>query len=65
MSKEFYIVEEDCILCGTCASICPECFQFDEETMDHAEVISFDCPEDTVQEAIDSCPAQCIFWKDE
>jgi len=65
MSKEFYIVAEDCISCGTCASICPECFHLDEETMEHAEVINFDCPEDLIQEAIDSCPVQCIFWKDE
>jgi ferredoxin len=27
-----------------------------------AEVISFDCPEAEVQEAVDSCPAQCIHW---
>jgi ferredoxin len=30
--------------------------------MAHAEVISLNCPEDQIQEAMDSCPAVCIHW---
>lgn len=64
MAKEFYIVPEDCIACGTCNSIAPGCFRFEEGVTDTAEVISYDCPESLVQEAIDSCPGQCIFWRE-
>lgn len=64
MAKEFYIDEDECIACGTCAETCPQCFRFEEE-MDVAEVTGFDCPEAEVQEAIDLCPAQCIHWEGE
>jgi ferredoxin len=61
MSKEFDIDQDECIACGTCAELCPNCFKF-EEGMESADVKSFDCPEDEIQEAIDNCPAQCIYW---
>ena len=64
MAREFYIDTDECIADGSCADICPDCFRF-EEDMDAAEVISFDCPEDLIQEAMDSCPAECIHWADE
>lgn len=64
MAREFYIVDEDCIADGSCAEICPDCFRF-EEGMEVAQVISFDCPEDVVQEAMDACPGECIHWKEE
>jgi len=64
MAREFYIVEDECIACGTCAETCPNCFHF-EEGMDVAQVKGFDCPEDEIEEAIDNCPAQCIHWQDE
>jgi ferredoxin len=61
MPKKFEIDEDECISCGTCAELCPGCFKY-EEGLGPAEVISFDCPEAEVQEAVDSCPAQCIHW---
>lgn len=64
MAREFYIDEDECIACGSCAETCPGCFRY-EEGMDVAQVIDFDCPEDEIQEAMDLCPAQCIHWQDE
>lgn len=64
MARKFYIDQDECIADGSCAEICPECFRF-EEDMDAAEVISFDCPEATVQQAIEECPAQCIHWQED
>jgi len=61
MPEKFYIVAEECISCGTCAEICPDCFKY-EDSMEHAEVTGFDCPKDQIEEAIDSCPAACIHW---
>lgn len=64
MAKPFYIDEDECIADGSCADICPECFSF-EEGMNAAKVISFDCDEDLIEEAMDNCPAQCIHWGEE
>jgi ferredoxin len=63
MAKEFYIKQEECISCGTCAELCPNCFTLEDGMA--AEVVSFDCPEDDIQEAMDSCPSQCIDWSDD
>lgn len=64
MAREFYIDDDECIACGTCAETCADCFRF-EEGMDVAQVTGFDCPVEEIQEAMDICPAQCIHWKDE
>ncbi len=55
-----YIDEEECIGCGTCEDLCPEVFRLNEET-DKAEVIKPEGgPEDQIEEAIESCPVECI-----
>lgn len=63
---KFPVIDQDtCIACGTCQEICPEAFQVNEEA-EHAEVINpTGCPEETIQEAIDSCPVQAISWEEE
>lgn len=63
MAKEFYIDDEECISCGSCAEICPECFHYEEGAI--ANVVSFDCDEELVEEAMESCPVQCIHWEGE
>jgi ferredoxin len=64
MIKLFYIDEEECIGDGSCAEICPDCFSF-EDGMATAKVISFDCEEELVEEAMENCPAQCIHYEGE
>lgn len=64
MAKAVYLVEDECTGCGLCEEICPDVFKLNEET-DTAQVIKSEGgPEDLIQEAIDSCPAQCIHWKE-
>jgi ferredoxin len=64
MAKRVYIDEEECIGCGTCEEICDEVFKLNEDT-DEAEVIKPEGgPEDLIQEAIDSCPVECIYWEE-
>ena len=64
MSRVVYLVEEECIGCGMCQDTCPEVFKLNEET-NVAEVIKPEGgPEDLIQEAIDSCPVECIHWKE-
>jgi ferredoxin len=62
MNEQFYIDEEECIACGSCAEICPDCFRL-EEGMRVAEVVGFDCEGELIEEAMETCPAQCIHWK--
>ncbi len=64
MSRVVYIVEEECIACGMCEEICPEVFKLNEER-NVAEVLKPEGgPENLVQEAINSCPVECIHWKE-
>jgi ferredoxin len=59
-----YIDEEEGIGCGTCEEICDEVFRLNNETY-KAEVIKPEGgPEDLIQEAIDSCPVECIHWEE-
>jgi len=64
MARRVYIEEEECIGCGSCAEICWEVFVLHEDT-EKAEVIQPEGgPEDLIQEAIDTCPVQCIHWEE-
>ena len=63
MSKRVYIDEEECIGCGTCEELCGEVFRLNGET-EKAEVVKpVGGPEDLIQDAIDSCPVECIYWE--
>jgi ferredoxin len=59
------IDEDECIGCGTCEEICPEVFRYDSER-EKAEVIKPEGgPQGLIGEAIDSCPASCIYEDEE
>lgn len=64
MAKNVVIDEEACTGCGTCAAIAEECFALNEET-EKAYVTDINaCSEESVQEAIDTCPEEAIAWAD-
>ncbi len=64
MTRRVYVDEDVCIGCGTCEGICPEVFRLNEEKA-VSEVIKPDGgPEDLIRDAIDSCPAQAISWRE-
>lgn len=64
MGRQVYIDEEECIGCGSCEEICQEVFELNEET-EKAEVIKPEGgPEDLIEEAMESCPVECIHWKE-
>lgn len=62
--KAPYIVESECIACGSCEEICPEVFKVDEQA-GYAIVINQGGDPDKIQEAMDTCPTECIHWEDE
>ncbi len=56
-----YSVNENCISCGLCESICPEVFRLEDDEL--ARVIMEDVDEslvDTADEAMNSCPVDAI-----
>ncbi|EPR30503.1 4Fe-4S ferredoxin iron-sulfur binding domain-containing protein [Alkalidesulfovibrio alkalitolerans DSM 16529] len=63
MGKNVVIDEDACIGCETCVELAPNTFAFNE-SVGKAYVTNPDGnSEDEIQEAIDTCPAQCISWE--
>jgi ferredoxin len=59
-----YVDEVTCIGCKHCAHVAPNTFYI-ESDYGRSRVISQDSdPEDLVQEAMDTCPVNCIHWVD-
>lgn len=62
--KGVYVDEITCIGCKHCAHVARNTFYIEEE-YGRSRVIRQDGdPEDIVQEAIDTCPVDCIHWVD-
>lgn len=64
MAKVVVIDQDECIGCESCVEIAPEVFGFDEETEKAYVIDSSAAPEETIQECIDSCPSECIYWSE-
>jgi len=55
---------ECCIGCGACADLCPEVFSMDDRTR-KARVVIFEVTDRScIEEAIRTCPTECISWED-
>jgi ferredoxin len=64
MAIRVVIDERECDGCETCVALCPEVFELDED----AEVVKVINPEadaDCIEDAIDACPAECIYWEED
>ena len=62
--KGVYVDELTCIGCKNCAHVARNTFYIEPEH-GRARAISQDGdPEDVIQEAIDTCPVDCIHWVD-
>jgi ferredoxin len=62
MARAPVVDQEECISCGVCVDVCPEVFRLNDR--DVSEVYNLTgAPEEKIQEAIDSCPVQCIHWE--
>lgn len=62
MGRIVVIDFDECIGCETCVEVCPDVFDFDTET--EKAVVSDEESEDEecIEEAIESCPVDCIHW---
>lgn len=64
MTRSVYIDEDECIGCGSCEEICPEVFKLNEDT-EKPEIIKPEGgPEDLIEEAMETCPVECIHWEE-
>jgi len=64
MGRKLVIDADECTGCETCVELCPEVFEFDEETETARVILPEGGPEDCIEEAIDSCPVECIYWEE-
>lgn len=51
---------DECIGCEACVEACPEVFAFNDDEEKAYVVEGADADADCVEEAIASCPAECI-----
>ncbi|AEI13839.1 4Fe-4S ferredoxin iron-sulfur binding domain protein [Flexistipes sinusarabici DSM 4947] len=56
--------QEECIGYRACVEICEEVFGFNEDEEKAYVIKPEGGPEEEIQEAIDSCPTDCIYWED-
>ena len=62
MAREVEVDQDICIGCGLCASIAPEVFRLNDNGVSEVHNQS-GVEEEKIQEAIDSCPVNCIHWR--
>ena len=55
--KKVTIDKSKCIGCGTCASLCEQCFEIKDGLADY---IGSDCPDCELEEVAESCPVEAI-----
>ncbi len=63
MSKNLILDQEECIGCESCVEICPDVFGFDADSEKAYVIDSQAASNHAIQEAVDSCPVECIFWE--
>lgn len=52
----------ECIGCGACVDLCPAVFMLNDATVCELRSDDVDDPQ-CVQEAIDTCPVECLHWE--
>lgn len=64
MSRQVVLDEECCLGCETCVELCPEVFAMDSEKEKAYVITGAAGDEACIEEAMASCPAECISWED-
>lgn len=60
MSEKIVIDQDECLGCEACVEICPNAFVIDEDEGKAVVKDGADAADECVDEAIASCPAECI-----
>lgn len=56
-----WVEADECIGCQVCTEVCPDVFEFDDDEGKATVIEAADFEADCIEEAIASCPAECIF----
>ena len=64
MGKKVVIDTGECVGCESCVELCPEVFEMDEEAEKAKVILPEGGDEDCIEEAIATCPSECISWED-
>ncbi len=64
MGKIVVIDTDECIGCESCVELCPEVFAFNEEEEKAEVILPQGGPEDCIEEAMETCPTECIHYKE-
>jgi ferredoxin len=64
MAKRVIIDTEECIGCESCVELCPEVFAFNEDEEKAEVILSEGGSEECIEEAMTSCPVECIHWEE-
>lgn len=65
MAKIVVIDQDECTGCETCVELCSEVFAFNENEQKAEVVLPEGGPEDCIEEAIATCPVECIRWEED
>ena len=60
MSEKIIIDQDECIGCEACVELCPSAFEFDDDAEKAAVLEGANPDDECVDEAIASCPTECI-----
>jgi ferredoxin len=60
MAEKVTIDQDECLGCEACVETCPSVFGFDDDKLKAFVIEDSDQDVDCVDEAIASCPAECI-----
>ena len=65
MGKKVVIDDDECVGCESCVELCPEIFGLNEDTEKAVVLKPEGGDEDCIEEAIESCPVECIDWEED
>ena len=65
MGKKVIIDTDECIGCESCVELCSEVFAFNEAEEKAEVILPEGGPEDCIEEAMETCPVECIHWEED
>lgn len=64
MAQKVVLDEDCCIGCGSCAELCPDVFEMDDEAEKAHVILAEGGDQECIEDAINSCPDDCIAWEE-